>query len=255
MSPSNGRAALVTGAGSGIGRACALRLAADGFAVALVGRDRARLSAVADRIADAGGRAAAYTADVSDADAVRAAVAAATAELGAPHVVVANAGIAESAKFTDITPEMWRRTFDVNVTGAFLAVQACLPPMLAAKTGRVVVIGSTASVQGFPWVVHYTASKHAVLGMVRALALEVAARGVTVNCVCPGYVDTELTQRSVDQIVRTTGRTPQDARRALESASPQKRLMTPDEVAETVSWLCGDAAAGVNGQAIVVNGG
>jgi NAD(P)-dependent dehydrogenase (short-subunit alcohol dehydrogenase family) len=182
-------------------------------------------------------------------------VARATEAVGAPSAVVNNAGVAVSGKFTELTTEDWNRTFDVNVTGAFLVTQACLPAMLAAGRGRVVMIGSTASVQGFPYVAHYVASKHAVLGLARALALEVASKGVTVNCVCPGYVDTELTRRSLENIVRTTGRPMEDARRALESASPQRRLMTPEEVADTVAWLCSDEAGGVNGQAIVVNGG
>lgn len=249
------RAALVTGGGTGIGRACALRLARDGWAVTVAGRDRARLDATVADIRAAGGRAVAVTLDVTDPESVRRGVAEAAAAHGPATVVVNNAGVAASAKFTELTLDEWRRTFDVNVTGAFLVTQACLPAMLAAKHGRVVMIGSTASVQGFPYVAHYVASKHAVLGLARALALEVATKGVTVNCVCPGYVDTELTQRSVETIARTTGRPPEDARRSLEAASPQRRLLTPGEVADTVAWLCTDGAAGVNGQAIVVNGG
>jgi NAD(P)-dependent dehydrogenase (short-subunit alcohol dehydrogenase family) len=249
------RTALVTGAGRGIGRATALRLARDGLDVALAGRDRAELDAVAEAARAAGARAAVVSMDVASEASVRAGVEAAAEALGAPLVVVNNAGVASAAKFGDLSREEWDRTFAVNVTGAFLVTRTCLPAMLAAGWGRVVSIGSTASLQAYPYTAHYTASKHALLGMTRALALEVAAKGVTANCVCPGYVDTDLTRETIERIVEKTGRTAAEARRTLEAASPQRRLMTPDEVAGAVSWLCRDEAHGVNGQAIVVNGG
>ncbi|MCE9636050.1 MAG: SDR family oxidoreductase [Planctomycetes bacterium] len=249
------RPALVTGGGSGIGRAVALRLAQDGHTVAVCGRSRAKLDAVAGEIAAAGGHAVAVILDVTDAVSVRAAVGRVRAAIGDPLLVVNNAGIAESRKFADITCDDWDATMAVNVTGPFLVTQACLPAMLAAGFGRVVNVGSTAAVQGFPYVAHYVASKHALLGMTRALALEVASKGVTVNCVCPGYVDTEMTARSIDAIAATTGRPAADARRSLESMSPQRRLISPTEVADAVANLCGEAARGINGQAIVINGG
>lgn len=254
--PAAGRtAALVTGAGRGIGRAVALRLAHEGFDVAVAGRDVGRLEAVAVEVRAAGARAAVVAVDVASEASVRAGVEAATDALGAPLVVVNNAGIASASKFADLSREDWERTFAVNVTGAFLVTRTCLPAMLAAGRGRIVNVGSTASVQGFAYTAHYTASKHALLGMTRALAQEVAAKGVTVNCVCPGYVDTDLTRESLDRIVRTTGRSLDDARRALEASSPQRRLLDPAEVAATVAWLCRAEAHGINGQAIVVNGG
>ena len=249
------RPALVTGGGSGIGRAVALRLAQGGYAVAVCGRDRAKLDGVAAEIAAAGGRAVAVVLDVTDPVSVRAAVGRVRAAIGDPLVVVNNAGVAASRKFAELTRDDWDATMAVNATGPFLVTQACLPAMLAAGFGRVVNVGSTASVQGFPYVAHYVASKHALLGMTRALALEVATKGVTVNCVCPGYVDTEMTARSIDAIAKTTGRPSSDARRALESMSPQRRLIAPREVADAVLYLCSDAARGVNGQAVVVNGG
>jgi NAD(P)-dependent dehydrogenase (short-subunit alcohol dehydrogenase family) len=249
------RVALVTGAGSGIGRAAALRLARDGFAVAATGRDWTRLHATADAIAAAGGRGIAVALDVTDAQSVRHGVNDVTERLGAPTALVHSAGVASSAKFADLTVDDWRRTYDVNVVGAFLVTQACLPGMTASRRGRVVLVGSTASVQGFPYVAHYVASKHALLGMARSLALEVAAKGVTVNCVCPGYVDTEMTRRTIETVARTTGRSEEDARRALEAASPQRRLLLPEEVAETIAWLCADGAGAISGQALVVNGG
>jgi NAD(P)-dependent dehydrogenase (short-subunit alcohol dehydrogenase family) len=249
------RVALVTGGGTGIGRAVALRLARDGLDVAVAGRDKAKLDATVAAVAAAGGTAAAVVLDVTDPSSVRAGVADATARLGAPLVLVNDAGVAASKKFADLTVDDWDAAMDVNARGAFLVSQACLPAMLAAGRGRIVNVGSTASVQGFAYVAHYVASKHALLGLTRALALEVASKGVTVNCVCPGYVDTEMTARTIENIAKTTGRTKDDARRSLEAASPQRRLIRPGEVADAVAWLCGDAAAGVNGQAVVVNGG
>lgn len=249
------RAALVTGGGSGIGRAVALRLARDGVAVAVAGRDLSKAAATALAIEAGGGRAAAVEMDVTKPDTVRRGLAEAASRVGAPSILVNNAGIAASKKFGDLTVGDWERTFAVNVIGAFVVTQACLPAMTAAGWGRVVMVGSTAAVQGFPYVAHYVASKHALLGMARSLALECAAKGVTVNCVCPGYVDTEMTQRTLAHIVQTTDRTVEEARRALELQSPQRRLMTPAEVADAVAHLCTEGAAGINGQAIVVNGG
>ena len=251
----HGRVALVTGGGSGIGRAVALRLARDGLAVAVAGRDLSKVAATALAIEAGGGRAVAVSMDVTDPDAVRRGVADVTARLGAPSVLVNNAGIATSKKFGELTVADWERTFAVNVIGAFVVTQACLPGMTSAGWGRVVMVGSTAAVQGFPYVAHYVASKHALLGMARSLALEFAAKGVTVNCVCPGYVDTDMTQRTLANIAQATGRTIDEARRSLEAQSPQRRLMTPGEVADTIAHLCGEGAAGINGQAIVVNGG
>lgn len=248
------RGALVTGASRGIGRAVALRFAADGFAVACAGRDGDALAAVVAEITAHGGHAAAVAMDVADEASVVAGVARAVAAVGPLLVVVNNAGIATAKRFTDLTAAEWAQTFAVNTTGPFLVTRACLPGMLAAGWGRVVSIGSTASVQGFPQVAHYVASKHALLGMTRALALEVATKGVTVNCVCPGYVDTDLTARSIETMAAATGKPAADVRRMIESASPQRRLMDPAEIAATVAYLCTDAARGVNGQAVVVNG-
>ncbi|MCG3135034.1 MAG: 3-oxoacyl-[acyl-carrier-protein] reductase FabG [Planctomycetes bacterium] len=247
--------ALVTGASRGIGRAVALRLAGDGFRIAAAARDVDRLEAVVAEIRAAGGSAEAVRMDVADEASVRAGVARAASLLGAPRVVVNNAGVATAVPFADLTAEQWAQTFAVNVTGPFLVTRECLPAMVAAGWGRVVSVGSTASLQGYPRTAHYVASKHALLGMTRALALEVATRGVTVNCVCPGYVDTELTATSIERMAATTGKTREEVRRMIESASPQRRLIAPDEVAAAVAWLCTDAARGVNGQAVAVNGG
>jgi len=249
------RVVLVTGAATGVGLAAAVRLAREADCVVLTDRDAARLEEAVAAVEGAGGEARAVPFDVTDAAAVDAAVASVTADVGAPTTVVACAGIASSGKFEALTDAEWHRTFEVNVMGVVRVVRACLPAMRAAKRGRVVVIGSTTSLAGAAYVAHYTASKHAVLGLVRSLALEAARDGVTANCICPGYLDTEMTQRTIENIVRTTGRSAEDTRRHLEAQSPQRRLMRPEEVADAVAFLCSDAAAGINGQAIVLNGG
>jgi len=246
--------ALVTGGSRGIGRAIAVGLAAAGHDVAVGGRDAEALAVTCEAVSAHGVRALAVVLDVTESASVQAGVERVVAELGAPAVLVNNAGVASAAPFLALDEELWNRTFAVNVSGAFLVTRAVLPGMLAAGHGRIVNIGSTAALEGFPYTVHYTASKHALLGMTRALALEVARKGVTVNCVCPGFVDTEMTARSIRKIVETTGRTEEEALKSLESGSPQRRLIQPEEVADAVVYLAGDEARGVNGQALVVNG-
>jgi len=248
------RVALVSGASRGIGAVTAVALAKAGFDVAAVARDKVRLDEVRSRIAAAGGRAFAVQIDVTDAASVETGVHAVVAALGPPAVVVNNAGMARSRPFHQISLAEWTEILAVNATGAFLMTQACLPAMLEAKWGRVINVASTAALHGYRYTAHYTASKHALLGMTRALALEVATRGVTANCVCPGFVDTEMTARSIETIAQSTGRSKDEARRLLEAESPQKRLITPEEVAAAVVYLASDDARGVNGQALVING-
>src|SRR6266581_631265 len=163
--------------------------------------------------------------------------------------------IAASAKLTDTTDEMWDRMLRVNASGAFYCTRAVLPMMLAAKWGRIVNMASVAGRAGAPYIAAYTASKHALLGLTRAVAAEVASRGITVNAVCPGYVDTEMTDASAANIVKRTGRTDEDARKILEGFSPQRRLMTTPEVAAMTTYLCSEVARGINGQGIVIDGG
>jgi 3-hydroxybutyrate dehydrogenase len=248
------RVALVSGASRGIGRVTAIALAKAGFDVAVVARDQPRLEDVRSQIAIQGVRAFAVQVDVTDHASVVTGVHAVVAALGPPAVVVNNAGMARSRPFTQIAVEEWNEILSVNATGAFFVTQACLPAMLEAGWGRVINVASTAALQGFRYTAHYTASKHALLGMTRALALEVATKGVTVNCVCPGFVDTEMTAHSIENIAQATGRTMEESRRLLEAESPQKRLITPEEVAAAVVYLASDAARGVNGQALVLNG-
>ena len=250
-----GRIALVTGGGRGIGRAVALSLASAGADVAVTARSSSELEETVAAIRAAGRRGEAIACDVAERSQVDAMIARVKGALGNPLILVNNAGIAASAKLTDTTDEMWDRMLRVNASGAFYCTRAVLPLMLEAKWGRIVNMASIASRVGAPYVAAYAASKHALLGLTRAVAAEVASRGITVNAVCPGYVDTGMTDASTANISKRTGRTEQDARKILEGFSPQGRLMTADEVAALTLFLCSPAAGGINGQGIVLDGG
>ena len=250
-----GRSALVTGAGRGIGRAIALSLASAGADVAVTARSSKEMDETAAAIRALGRRAEAIVCDVCERIQVDAMIARVRTALGDPLILVNNAGIAASAKLTDTTDEMWDRMLRVNASGAFYCTRAVLPLMLAAKWGRIVNMASVAARAGAPYIAAYTASKHALLGLTRAVAAEVAGRGITVNAVCPGYVDTEMTDASAANIVKRTGRTDEDARKILEGFSPQGRLMTTPEVAAMTTYLCSEVARGINGQGIVIDGG
>ncbi|MFC6140521.1 SDR family NAD(P)-dependent oxidoreductase [Paraburkholderia silvatlantica] len=248
------RHAVVTGGGSGIGAATAAALLHAGARVTLMGRDAARLDA--QRAALGGGeQVACVCVDITDEDAVNAAFARAEQTLGAVDILVNNAGQAQAAPFTQTDLALWKRMLDVNLTGAFLCTRAVLPSMLARKAGRIVNVASTAGQVGYPYVAAYCASKHGVIGMTRALALEVAAQGVTVNAVCPGYTETELLQASLEQITRKTSRSEAEARSLLVRHNPQQRFVTPEEVANAVLWLCAPGSSAITGQSISVSGG
>ncbi len=237
--------AVVTGGGSGIGAAVAKRLLAEGMRVTLMGRNPARLQAQQLELGDV----AIQACDVSDEASVNAAFAA----VGDVDILINNAGQVETAPLHKTSLELWQRLLNVNLTGTFLCSRAVLPGMLARQQGRIVNVASTAALKGYAYVAAYCAAKHGVLGLTRALALEVATKGVTVNAVCPGYTETDIVANAVDTIVAKTGRTPEQARAELAKANPQGRLIQPEEVADTVAWLL--HAAGVNGQAIAVCGG
>ena len=246
-----GRHAVVTGGGRGIGRAIAAALVRSGATVTVIGRGREALDqAVAE--GDAHG---ALAADVTDHDSVNAAVQEAVARFGAVDLLIANAGAAASAPFMKSGPEVFRQMLDVNLMGVANAAQAVLGPMSERGFGRIVAVASTAGLKGYPYVSAYCAAKHAVIGLVRALALETAKTGVTVNAVCPGFTDTDLVAGSLERIMAKTGRSREEALNEFVKHNPQGRLIDPAEVAEAVLWLCGEGARSVTGQAIVVAGG
>jgi len=243
--------AVVTGGSGGIGLEVARRLDAQGCSVTLIARGRERCEAAAAWIPGAY----AVAADVSDERAVAEAFAAAKERYGDPAILVNNAGYAASAPLLKTSLAAWEAALAVNLTGAFLCSKAALPWMLECGFGRIVNVASTAGLKGYPYVSAYVAAKHGLVGLTRALALEVAARGVTVNAVCPGFTDTPLLDRSVEVIVGKTGRTEDEARAELARANPQGRLVQAAEVADAVAWLCSREASAVNGVALPVAGG
>jgi len=248
--PSPASHALVTGGGRGIGRAIAAGLVRADVTVTVLGRDRAAL----DEVVAAGMAHAAVVADVADQAAVNVAIAAAAARQPI-DILIANAGAAVSAPFAKSDAALFRRMMDVNFMGVVHAAQAVLPGMKARGHGRIVAIASTAGLKGYGYVSAYSAAKHAVVGLVRSLALELATSGVTVNAVCPGFTDTDLVAGSIDTIMSKTGRSREAALAELTATNPQGRLVTPDEVADAVLWLCGAGAGAITGQAIAVAGG
>lgn len=242
--------ALVTGGGRGIGREIASTLVRAGATVTVLGRHRAAL----DEALAAGDAHFAGIADVADQAAVSAAIAEAAARQPV-DIVIANAGVAESAPFAKSDATLFRRMMDVNFMGVVHAVQAVLPAMKDRPYGRIIAIASTAGLKGYAYVSAYSAAKHAVVGLVRSLALELAHTRVTVNAVCPGFTDTDLVGESIDNIMKKTGRSREEAVAALAKHNPQGRLVTPKEVADTVLFLCGEGASAITGQAIAVAGG
>ncbi|WP_254442005.1 SDR family NAD(P)-dependent oxidoreductase [Duganella vulcania] len=257
--PLSGKHALVTGGARGIGAACARALLLRGARVTLAGRDAQALVAAVESMnaiaAPSGGAVAMQVLDVTDEASVRSGFAGAVERFGRIDILVNNAGQAVPAPFGKTDAALWQRMLDVNLTGTFHCTQAALPGMIEAGWGRIVNVASTAGLVGYRYVSAYVAAKHGVVGLTRALALEVATKGVTVNAVCPGYTETDIVREAVANIVAKTGRSEDEARAELAAANPQKRLVQSEEVASAVAWLCLPEAGAMNGQSVAVAGG
>jgi 3-hydroxybutyrate dehydrogenase len=250
-----GRTAVITGGGRGVGAASAERLAGAGAAVLLAARTTSEVERVAASLRAKGATAHATTCDVADPASIERLGEHARETLGHVDILVNNAGVAFGAPIHKTSLDDWSRILTVNATGAFLCLRTFLPAMAERRWGRVVNIASTAAITGSRYMAAYCASKHALVGLTRAAAAEVADRGVTVNAVCPGYLRTEMTTETIARIVQTTGRTEEQALQAILQTTPQRRLIEADEVADAVLYLCGEGARGVNGEALLIDGG
>jgi NAD(P)-dependent dehydrogenase (short-subunit alcohol dehydrogenase family) len=252
------RVALITGGGRGIGRAIAFAFAREGARVALLARTREQVVETALAISDeCRADVATWVAcDVSMSEHIEPAFDHVSKVFGRrPDILVNNAGIAESSPFIKTKDEFWQRHLAVNLSGTFYCMRAALPEMIERGWGRIINISSIAGKTGAPYIAAYSASKHGVLGLTRSVALEAATKGVTVNAICPGYVDTDMTEHAVENITAKTGKSAEDARAVLEAMSPQRRLITSEEVAALALLLASHEGRGINGQAINVDGG
>jgi 3-hydroxybutyrate dehydrogenase len=252
-----GRIALITGGGRGIGRAIALAFAREGAAVTIAARKSQQIEHVASEVrVEYEVEAIPVVCDVSDGSSVQRMFDQVAEKFGrGPDLLVNNAGVAESATLDKTDDALWQRLIAVNLSGTFYCMRAALPDMVAHGWGRIINIASIAGKTGAPYIAAYSASKHGVLGLTRSVALEVAAKGITVNAICPGYVDTEMTSRGVENITAKTGKSADDALAAIKRMSPQNRLVTAEEVAALALLLASEDGRGINGQAINVDGG
>jgi NAD(P)-dependent dehydrogenase (short-subunit alcohol dehydrogenase family) len=253
MGTLDGKVALVTGGGRGIGRAIALALAGAGAAVVVTGRDSGKLDAVRAEIAASGGTGLALACDVADSSAVAAAFVQARAALGPIDILVNNAGITASIKFADTDDATWERIMRVNASGPFFCSRAAVPDMIERGGGRIINIASYAALSGIPYSSAYSASKHALLGLTRSLALELARYGITANAICPGWVETDMVQNAVANIVAKTGRSEDAARASILALAGQPHMIAPEQVAAVALRLAGPAGAGTSGQAITID--
>jgi len=248
--------AVVTGGGRGIGAAIARELARLGADVTVMGRDEARLARTVAELGELGpGRFGKVKIDVTDRSSVTRAFAQAREQGGSIHILVNNAGAVESAPLVKADPNIWDRMIGLNLTAVYLCIHEVLPAMILARQGRIINVASTAGLRGYPYVAAYCAAKHGVVGLTRALALEVAAQGVTVNAVCPGYTDTDLLGTSAERVAAKTKRTPEEIRAQFLSQVPQGRFVTPEEVGSMVGWLAQPGQQSITGQAYVISGG
>lgn len=251
------RIALITGGGRGIGRAIASAFAREGAQVAIAARSRDQVEQVAREVADqSSSKALAVVCDVSDVASIESMFAGVTERFGrGPDIMVNNAGIAESAPIVRTDDELWHRHLAINLSGTFYCMRAVLPEMIERGWGRVINIASIAGKTGAPYVAAYSASKHGVLGLTRSVALEVATKGITVNAICPGYVDTEMTTRGVENITKKTRLSAEEAMDSIRKMSPQNRIIEPEEIAALALLLASEDGRGINGQAINIDGG
>lgn len=240
----------VTGAGAGVGRAIARRFARDSCNVSVVGRTAASLQETADLVTSSGAAVRVFVCDVALRDDVQRAVEAAERDLGPIDVLVNNAAVAESVPFASMDDEVWERTIGINLTGTYHCMRAIAPGMFLRRSGRIINIASSAGKVGYPYTAAYVASKHGVLGLTKSVAIEAASKGVTVNAICPGWIASDMTVRSVARIVARTGKTVAAAQKVLEEMNPQGRLIQPEEVAEVAAFLASAEGAGTNGEAI-----
>jgi NAD(P)-dependent dehydrogenase (short-subunit alcohol dehydrogenase family) len=246
--------AVITGGGSGIGLAIAHRFDEMGIVLTLVGRDRGRLDRAIGELANPA-RHRAFACDVGDPDAVAAMFRDLAERQLSPAILVNNAGNAVTASVVDTSQRTWDETLRVNLSGVFHCTREALPALAAMPYARIVNVASTAGLIGYPNVAAYCAAKHGVIGLTRALALEVARTGITVNAVCPGYTETSIVDDAIHGIAKATGRSREEARQMLLRRNPQRRLVAPEEVAATVAWLCLPESRSINGQAISLSGG
>lgn len=250
-----GRRALITGGARGIGRSIALALAGEGANVAVAARTADALQAVAAEVQETGRRGVGLRCDVTRPDQVEELARRAVSELDGVDILVNSAGGSGSHKLLGHPDELWHRLLEVNLTSTYYVTKAVLPTMVSQRWGRIINIASVAARTGERYISAYTAAKHGVLGLTRSLAREVVSDGVTVNAVCPGYVNTPMTDANVANIAKQTNMTPEQARHALENTSPQRRLIEPAEVAYVTAFLAMDIAGGITGQAITLDGG
>lgn len=250
-----GKVSLVTGGGRGIGRSIALAFAAQGSQVVICGRTQAALESVTQEIRHLGSKALPLCCDVTrkqDVEALREKI---TERFGTVQILINNAGVAPAAGFLEMDDHLWEEVLKVNLHGTYQCCKVFLPGMISQEWGRIINVASTVAKIAYPYISAYTASKHAVLGLTRALALEVASRAVTVNAICPGYVDTDLTLKNASLMARRTGKDVQEVLKLFKGSSPQRRLIAPEEVGELAVMLASDGAGGITGQAINVDGG